>query len=1067
MYKRCGSLAFAAVLALFTGGVTRAAAQGVTTGGVSGVVTNSSGAGVEAAQVQVVNTSTGARASSITRDNGLYTVLGLEVGGPYTITVRRIGFQPTEKTGIIIRLGQTNRVDLTMSEQTTTLSAVNVTSQADGAVMSPTHTGVVTSISDSSLRRLPSLDRNFTDFVALVPQVSTTLKSGSGIAAGLSGGGVNNRYNQIQIDGVGETDLFGLGSTGQPGGQAGGKSIGIESVKEYQILLTPFDVRQGNFVGLLVNAVTKSGTNDVHGSAYYTGRNQSFTRSQDYINDYSQQQYGFTLGGPIVKDKVFFFVNPEWQKQNTPAIGYYLGAPGSNLTAETVDRFSNDLKAVGITPGGAGQVTNQHPLTNFFGRLDFHLPWNTTLVLRDNYGKATQDAFSRGATGSVPTFPLTSYQYQYLSKKNNIGGQIRTNFQSGAFNEFLVGVTSIRDRRPGVGGRFPMVTALAPGEASLVGGTERYSQGNELDQDITELTDNFTYPLGSHSITVGAQGTLFKVRNLYAQSSAGVWTFGNLDSLEAGLPNQYIVGVPVTGDGAVRFKAQTFAAYVQDLWNVTDRFNVTYGIRFDMPRFTERPPTNPDILEQFGRNTASIPSGHIQYSPRIGFNWDVTGDQRNQIRGGIGSFVGHPAYVWLGNAFQNSGLTGVALLTCTARFGDVLPVFNSTTVKTPPTSCGEKSPALGGEIDLLQPSVRFPQDLRASFGYDRSIGNGLIATIEGLYSHAIYAPFYQNIALAGPQGFDAHGRVMYGDIPSKPVLVVGNRSAVYDVSNQNKDRSYSITAGLQRRFLTNWSASVFYTYTDAKDVQSLTSSTAASNYAYGRRWSGDESSTALSTSDFDQPHRIVAQGTYTFLKTKTDLSLTYIGSSGSPFDYVNYSDMNADGNYSNDPIYIPKDATDPSEIMFSDIKSGDVVKYTAAQEAEAFNKFIDSTPCLKDHRGEIMQRNSCRAPWSNVMNVSLRQSLPTFHGQHVSVQLDVFNFLNLLNKDWGEQAFTYSDVTLLYGGNVLVDKNGSLITGKENTTQPLYQFTPGAQPKFNFSNIESNYQMQLSLKYNF
>src|SRR5665213_3394301 len=945
MFKRSWSLAFAALVTLFTVSASRATAQGITTGGVSGVVTNASGVGIESAQVQIINTATGARAGSITRTNGLYTISGLEVGGPYTITVRRIGFQPAEKTGVTIQLGQVRRIDLSMNEQTTTLTAVNVSSQASGTVITPTHTGVVTTISDSSLRRLPSLDRNFTDFVTLVPQVSTTLKSGTGIAAGLSAGGVNNRYNQIQIDGTGETDLFGLGSTGQPGGQAGGKSIGIESVKEYQILLTPFDVRQGNFVGLLV----------------------------------------------------------------------------------------------------------------------FHLPWNSTLVLRDNYGSAQSDAFSRGSTGSLPSFPLTSYQYQYLSTKNNVGGQFRTNFDNGAYNEFLVGITNIRDNRPGVGGRFPMVTAVAPGEASLVGGTERYSQGNSLDQNITELTDNFTYPVGSHSITFGAQGTLFEVRNLYAQASAGVWTFGNLDSLEAGRPNGYIVGVPVTGDGAVRFKAQNYAAYAQDNWNLTDRFSLTYGRRLDVPRFTDTPPTNPTILTQFGRNTADIPSGNIQYSPRIGFNWDVTGNQRNQLRGGIGSFVGHPAYVWLSNAFQNSGLTGVALLTCTSK--DVLPTFNAATVKTPPTSCGTKSPALGGEIDLLQKDLRFPQDLRASLGYDHSIGDGLIATFEGLYSHAIYAPFYQNIALAGPQGVDEHGRVMYGPQPSAPVLKVPGRNIVYDVSNQNKDRSYSLTAGLQRRFLANWSGSIFYTYTNAMDVQALTSSTAASNYLYGRRWAGDQSSTALSTADFNQPHRIVAQGSYSF-RTKTDLSLTYIGSSGSPFDYINYSDMNGDGNYSNDPIYIPKDATDPNEIQFADIKSGTTVKYTAAQEAQAFNDFINSTPCLKDQRGSIMKRNSCSAPWANVMNVSLRQSLPTFNGQHVSLQLDVFNFLNLVNKNWGQQAFTYSDVGI-FSGTILANKTGSLIKGSANETQALYQFTPGGQPTFNFANIESNYQMQLSLRYSF
>lgn len=987
-------ISLTALIAFIAGVASFANAQGVTTGALSGAVTDASGAPVAGAQVQVVNHSTGARVNGTTRDNGFYTALGLEVGGPYTVTVRRIGFEPAQRDNITVSLGQTATADFQLNAQTTTLSAVTVTGSADNAVISPTKTGISTTISDSTLRRLPSLDRNFTDFVALTPQVSTS-------SNGLSGGGVNNRFNQIKIDGTSETDLFGLGSTGQPGGQAGGKSIGIESVKEYQILLSPFDVRQGNFAGLLVNAVTKSGTNDFHGSAYVYGRNQSFTRSQTYINDFSQEQYGFTLGGPIVKDKVLFFVNPEFQRRRTPASGYYLGAPGSNLSQASVDRFSSLLQGYGIPAGSAGQITNQNPLTNIFGRLDFHLPWSTTLVLRDNYGEATEDIFSRGSIGSMPSFPLSSNGYQFLSKKNNVGAQLRTNFTSGGFNELLLSYTNIRDRRAPTG-TGPQVTVDVPGQASLAAGAERSSQANELDQDITEVTDNFTYPIGSHSITVGAQGTAYKVRNLFAQNSFGVWAFGSLDSLAAGQARAYMVGVPQIGDGAVRFKAQTFAAYVEDQWTASDRLNFTYGLRIDVPRFNDRPPTNPDILANFGRNTSDIPSGNVQYSPRVGFNWDITGDQRNQLRGGVGSFVGHPAYVWLSNAFQNSGLTGVSQLSCnlgtSGRPGDVIPPFNSATVKNPPTACGSKTAAASGEIDLLSPDLRFPQDLRASLGYDRAIGHNLIATFEGLYTRGLYAPFYQNIALAGQQGVDANGRVMYGPAPFAPVVKVAGRTQVIDVSNQNNDQSYNLTAGLQRRFVDNWSGSIFYTFSQVRDAMSLTSSTAYSNYRFGRRTAGLESSTAVGRSDFDQPHRIVAQESYSF-PTKTDVSLTYIGASGTPYDYIYSSDLNGDGTSLNDPIYIPKDATNPSEIQFRDITNVDKsVKYTAAQQATAFQQFINDTPCLGDNRGQIIGRDACRTPWTNVMNLSIRQSLSAFRGQNLSLQLDVFNFLNLLNS---------------------------------------------------------------------
>ncbi len=1015
-----------------------------TTGSVNGTVTGPQGS-VENAQVTVRSAATGFSRTVTTQTDGRYLVSGLETGS-YQVSVRRIGFAPQTRSAVVT-LGQTTRIDFKISTQVVQLEAVTVTGASETGLISPTRTGVLTTVSDSTLRRLPSLDGNFTDFVALTPQVSTTLPNG-----GLSGGGVNNRYNQVQIDGTNETDMFGLGSTGQPGGQANGKSIGIEAVKEYQVLLAPYDVRQGNFAGLLINAVTKSGTNELHGTVYGYGRNQNFTRSQTYINDYSKYRYGVAVGGPIVKDKALFFVNPEWTVYHTPATGVYVGGPNTNFSAADVAGVAQALQSYGITAGSGGAVTLQNPLTNVFARLDFpDLPYNSSLVVRYNYGRAVDGALGRSQGGTNPSLALTSNQYQYASTKHAPAIEFRTNFSNGAYNELLASYTRIRDPRTSANGlRQPQVSVTIPG-ATVIAGTERYSQGNEVDQDVYELTDNLTLPFGAHTVVIGTQNEFFKARNLFAQASYGVWTFQSLDSLRNGAPYQYIVGVPASGDGSVHFTTSTLAAYIQDQWTVNPQFTLTYGLRADLPMFANRPPTNPDVLAQYGRDTHNIPSGHVQLSPRVGFNWDVTGDGVNQLRGGIGAFTGHPAYVWLSNAFQNSGLSGVRLLTCSGR--NAPPAFTSAAASTPPAACANGVTAsTGGEIDLLQSNLRMPQTLRASLGYDRDLGHHLIGTVEGLYTKAVYAPFYYNLALAGPQGTDAHGRVMYGPRPYAPVLN-GSRSAVIDVANENKDHYYNLTGKLTRRFADRWEATVAYTYSRGWDVQSLTSSTAYSQYRYGRVWAGNQMDQTATRSAFEQRHRIVAQGSYTF-PSLTTASLIYTGGSGIPYAFVYNSDLNGNGFSYDDPIYVPKDASNLSEIQF------DGNSASQAQQAAAFNQFIDANPCLRSQRGHIMGRNTCTAPWSNMVNLSLRQSFKTLQLQRISLQLDVFNLLNLLNNKWGRQAFTYSEVSLLsYKG----------MTGGNDLTKgatPIFHFYSNPTV-FDYNNLASNYQMQLSVRYSF
>ena len=319
-------------------GFAATASAQVTTGSVAGRVTDESGEPIEGAQVQVKNTQTNLLRARLTNADGRYVILGLEVGSAYSVTVRRIGLQSQSQDNQSVALGTTTRVDFSLKQAATNLQGIKIIATTD-PVIAPSKTGVGVTVSDSLLHRMPTLNRNFTDMVALTPQVSLN-------GAGLSGGGVNNRYNTIQIDGASETDLFGLGSTGQPGGQAGGKSIGIESVKQYQVLLSPYDVRQGMFAGALINAVTKSGSNEWHGSIYDAFRSQSLTRTEPYLSDYHQTQYGFTLGGPIVKDKIFFFVNPEYQLENAPSSGCYIGLAGCNLQQADLNRFVTLASAV-------------------------------------------------------------------------------------------------------------------------------------------------------------------------------------------------------------------------------------------------------------------------------------------------------------------------------------------------------------------------------------------------------------------------------------------------------------------------------------------------------------------------------------------------------------------------------------------------------------------------------------------------------------------------------------------------------------------------------------------------
>jgi hypothetical protein len=1113
-----------AALALVVVAPAAAHAQGVTTGALTGTVTDDAGQGVEGAQIQLRNARTGLNIGTLSRASGLYSVQGISPDNDYTIVVRRIGYAPQTRTGISIPLGQTRREDFKLSREAAVLSTVTVTATTD-PVINASKTGATTTISDSSLRRLPTLNRNFADFVQLVPQVSTT-------TGFLSGGGVNLRQNAIQIDGAQSGDLFGIGTTGQPGSQANAKSIPLDAVKEYQVLLSPYDVRQGNFGGLLINAVTKSGTNEYHGTVYANTRTQSLTRTQPYLTDFSQQQFSASFGGPIMKDRLFFFVTGELQRQKTPALGAFIGGPDPIVSQASINGLNNILATrYNYTEAGGGeQVQKENPNRNLFARLDAYLPFDTRLVLRHNFAGADNTSFSRSSgTSNSPFFNLTSNRYEFSSKTNSSVAEFLTNLPSGLYNELLLNYSTTKDFRT-VATQFPALTVQgiprvntdgtpATGTASFVLGTEASSQGNSLDQRTFELTDNFTIPVGSHSITLGTKNLFYRSINLFGQNSLGSWRFSDTTALKNGVANQYLVSAPTPTDpnaGLSTINAAMYSLYAQDMWTVTPTLSVTAGVRMDKPSFKDLPPENAQVFTAYGRHTSSVPT-KAQFSPRLSFNWDVTGDQRNQLRGGIGQFSGPPPFVYLSNAFGNSGLSGFAQLTCdnraitaTSTVSNNTPVFNAASIASAPTACaagtrpdGTVAPgatvATSSNIATIDPDFQFPKYTKVTLGFDRRLPWDLIGTIEGLFTRSANNAFYQNLALAGPvvDGAgnlvrDRNGRVMYGTLVQaraaaggQPAIAAGastnflpgGRSQVLDVTNSSGDYIWSTTAQLQKSFSMNWEGSIAYTYQQARDVVSVTSSTQGSNFRYQRDVSGLLSDQTRTRSKYDQPHRIVATGTYHF-PSLTDLSFIYTGNSGAPYDYVygtnggTTGDLNADGQSQNDLVYVPTDARNTNEIIFvaNPATATAAQLASAATQAQAFENFIASTPCLNEARGTIMSRNVCRNPWVNQVDVSLAQTLSPVRFQNIQVRLDVINFGNLLNRKWGAQAFSDQNSTCgsICSATVLLTHTNNVVpaTNSVSAAQGIFTFDPTFKA-FNAENASSNYRMQLSLRYSF
>ena len=1064
-----------AALWLIVGTSTYAAAQGGTTAAITGIVSDRHGQSIAAAEIEVVNRATGFMSRVRSREDGRYNISGLEVGGPYSIVARHVGHQMRERGNVYLRLGQSLRADMQLDEEAVTLQAV-VTS-ANEAGVSRAETGVGTHVSDTQVHRLPTADRDLYGFLRLVPQVATSY--------GPSAAGTSPRMNAVMIDGASEQGLNG----GVPAGAIwGGKAISLEAVKEYEVLLSPFDVRHGNFAGALINTVTKSGTNDLHGSAFYYGRYEALSRNVPFIRDarYERTQAGFSLGGPIARNRAHFFVAPEFQSMVFPAVGPYFGQRATATTALPVDaadvaRFQRALEQWGLASGSGGPVTSDDPLTNIFARIDIALPsWNSRLVLRENYGRSDSMAFSRPSpppTPNCPTpacFPLSSVARRQVIEKRGAVVQLFTNFRNGASNELFVGRLGVVNTISPVV-RQPLVVVLVPrtnqDSASLQAGSYELSQADNTNNQSVEVTDNLDIPIAHHRLTIGVTEQRFHVRRLDLRGAFGIWQFSSLSALEQGSAQSYRVAQDF-GGADVTVPGSQFAAYAGDHWEMSPRLTVVFGLRADLPFFSARPAFSAVVDSVLHRRTDAIASGRAQWSPRIGFNVDAHGDGRTVLRGGIGAFLGRPPLQWIGNAFQNYGRP--RMLTCGVVGGIATAPPFSPDYTNPPLACtdGHRLTADSvGAVNLVDPRLHFPQNLRVSLSLDHRLPGETFVGVDAMYTRALHQLLFVNRTLAAPDSVDMHGRAMYGAIrpngQARTTRLVPGFNDVIELTNQSRDYSYSLTGRASKQFSPTADADVAVTYARVRDVQSqrFTRNPALDNWRFGRTISSRHDILTPGISDYDTPYRVVATGSYAlpWQLWTTDVSIYYIGSSGFPFTYLaggmqNTGDLNADGTNVNDPIYVPRSAYDLTEIRFSGTAAQDTAQRTALE------RFIDGAPCLRRQRGRIMQRNSCRTPWTNTLNLSIRQSLPVVGTHPLSAEVQVFNLLNLLNSHWGHVALPGAVNTVSSQVNLLSQTQQT--AGSRLESQPVFRFDPATR-RFASDNVDSYYQIQLAARYSF
>jgi hypothetical protein len=1037
---------FAAIAAFAVMGLAQ-----VTTSETIGRVIDAQGQPVGGVTVEAVHEPTGTRYVTVTNETGRFTIPLMRVGGPYTITATAPGFVEQTRQNIQLSLGTATTVNFDLSAAI----AEEVTVEIDD-IFSDVRTGASTNVSSAVIAQLPSIGRQLTDFSRLTPQYG----------GGGSFAGQDNRLNNITVDGSYFNNSFGL--AGEPGQRTGVSPISIAAIEELQVNVAPFDVRHGNFVGADVNVITKSGSNRYGGSAYYIWRNPSLVGKEAGSNsfdpgDFSFRTWGFTFGGPLPfvnmspnatspfisgRDKVFFFVNYEDELLTQPGTTWK-ACPGTgcrtgNVTrvlASDLDQLSNFLRSnFGYDTGGYQGYEHNTPAKKFLIRTDYNINLKNKLTLRYMYLDSSTDVLMSDSSSlgfgnrrtRLDALNFQNSNYTILENIRSMVGEWTSMWGSSISNSLLIGYTKQDESRGAITNLFPMVDILQDGVTYTSFGSEPFTPNNELRYKSLQIQDNMSFYRGAHTITTGVSFERYNSENIFFPGSQSVYVYNSLQDFYTDA-NDYLANpnrttspinlrrfqvrwsnVPGLDKPVQPLEVTYTGFYGQDVWRMRDNFSLTYGLRIDVPFFGKTGFTNPQanaltFRDETGASvqysTEKLPDPNLLWSPRLGFNWSPY--RSLQIRGGSGIFSGRPAYVWISNQIGENGiLTGFQQLdNTTARPWNPNPDHYK-----PATITG--APASSYGLAITDPSFRFPQLWRSTIAVDYRLPLGLIAGAEYLHSRDVNGVYYINANLSDPS-------TTFTGADNRPRWTAGNRinsniTSAIVLKNQNVGRAWNMAFTLERPFANGFFAKGAYSYGVGRNTVD------PGSIAFGswnnNQHSGNPNNPGVAFSGNTAKHRVFVATTYRkeyFNFGATSISAFWESRPQFNTSYVFGGDLNGDGGTSNDLIYIHRDI---SEMNFGNITNATgTILFTAAQQAAAWNAFIEQDRYMSKNRGRYVERGAVFAPFVHRMDLSLAQDLfARLGGQRHKFQFraDILNFTNLLNKNWG-------------GGNSIV------------TTQPL------------------------------
>ncbi|PIV93574.1 MAG: TonB-dependent receptor, partial [Flavobacteriaceae bacterium CG17_big_fil_post_rev_8_21_14_2_50_33_15] len=880
----------------------------VTTSSIKGLIVDGSEQSLMGANVLAIHTPTGTKYGAASNFDGRFNLLNLRVGGPYTITISYLGYKSQTFNDVYLDLGKTLSLDITLEDDSEQLDAVVVSGTTGTGTFGSDRTGAETSVGRRELTRLPSISRSASDFTRLEPT-----------ASGNSFGGRNDQFNNFSLDGAIFNNPFGLDAP-TPGGQTDAQPISLDAIDQISVSTAPYDVTQSGFTGASVNAVTKSGTNEFHGTVYGFTRNEEMTgkkiKGEDVVRPkLDQTQYGLSIGGPIVKNKLFFFAN--FEKDDRSDLGSNGWVPNrstgaineSRVTATDLMAVQTALSNLGYNTGAFEGFTYASESTKGIFKLDWNINDNNRLAIIYNFLNASKEKPAhptalgfRGPNAATLQFENTGYEIN--NKLQSIQLELNSTLSQNASNKLQIGYTHFDDFRNPLSVPAPTITILEGGSNYIIAGHEPFSIHNTLDQKVFQFTDNLNFFKGDHTFTVGtsfekfqfdnsfnlgvygARGVFFpsynSVADFLADSAPGGGLQAMLNDATAAHNALEANGSGVAGGWALaETNVGQLSFYIQDEWNVTDQFKLTYGVRFDKPLFFDSaekaqevidraccyvpdiPYVNPNNGKTVLLDNTQMPDNDWLISPRLGFNYDVKGDDTFQLRGGSGLFTGRFPFVWLGNQIANP------------------EVFF---------------------YQAVDPDYKFPQVWRTNIGTDYKFENGLIVTGDVSYTKDINGAHVQNWGLLPPSG------TLQG-VDNRPIYIASdliNNAFVF--TNSDKGRIWNASVKAQKTFENGFYTMLAYSYLDSKDVNSIEAEITGDAFTFNAA-NGNVNGDVLSYSKYGDTHRFIGvlskKWNYGNDKWSTTLSTFFEYAQGGRFNYTYGGDINGDGSNLNDLIYIP------------------------------------------------------------------------------------------------------------------------------------------------------------------